>query len=313
MDSYTRIATEVIICALKDYRDPFLRCPRQNVRIQRWLTRGQGRTWCELIGIEHTVDRILKDTAKLNDNARARGAPGTFHEGESSKSLTPHNNITIGEINQCKMVGMRLLDLFCGAGGAGMGYHLAGFDVVGIDINPQPHYPFKFIQSDALVYLKEHGHEFDVIHASPPCQAYSQASIQWRKSGKDYPDLIEPTRKLLKQIGKPYIIENVPGAPLINPTILTGAYFGLKVRRRRLFETSFPVDFILLPTDGKTNFRMGRPIRDGEEITPVGHFSNIPYARKEMGIDWMTGKELTQAIPPAYTEFIGKQLLETIE
>jgi DNA (cytosine-5)-methyltransferase 1 len=206
----------------------------------------------------------------------------------------------------------RLLDLFCCAGGAGMGYHLAGFEVVGVDISFQKHYPFEFHQADALEYLKEHGHEFDVIHASPPCQAYSRASMQWRKDGKNYPDLIVPVRELLKLIGKPYIIENVPGAKLINPIVLTGAHFGLKVRRKRLFETSFTMPYFLLHPDRQTNFKMGRPIREGEEITPVGHFSNIAYARREMQIDWMTGAELTQAIPPAYTEFIGRQIINCL-
>lgn len=208
---------------------------------------------------------------------------------------------------------MKLLDLFCGAGGAAMGYYRAGFDdITGIDIVAQPHYPFKFIQADALEYLAEHGAEYDFIHASPPCQAYSRAGIQWRKAGKEYPDMVSATRKLLQSIGKPYVIENVSGAPLINPIKLVGAFFGLKVRRDRLFETSFPVPFFLIPNNNKSNFKMGRPLREGEEITPVGHFSNIPYARREMQIDWMTGKELTQAIPPAYTEWIGKQWLEGV-
>lgn len=209
---------------------------------------------------------------------------------------------------------MKLLDLYSGAGGAARGYHDAGFDdITGVDINPQPHYPYRFIQADALEYLAEHGHEYDFIHASPPCQAYSMAGTQWRNGGKEYPDLIAPTRDLLKKIGKPYVIENVPGAPLINPTVLNGAFFGMKVRRTRLFETSFEMPFIILPKEGKSNFRMGRPVKEGDIIVPVGHFSNIPYARREMGIDWMTGKELTQAIPPKYTEYIARQYLAQLE
>lgn len=205
---------------------------------------------------------------------------------------------------------MRLLDLFCGAGGAGMGYYQAGFEVVGVDINPQPHYPFEFHQADALELLLD---GFDVIHASPPCQAYSKASQQWRKAGKIYPDLIEPTRKLLKASGKPYIIENVLSAPLINPIVLNGAFFNLKVRRVRAFECNFKMPYIVLPKDAPAPFRRGRPIREGiDAITPVGHFSNVKYAQKEMGIDWMGQKELAQAIPPAYTEYIGKQLMRII-
>ena len=135
----------------------------------------------------------------------------------------------------------RLLDLFCGAGGAGMGYHRAGFDVVGVDLNPQPRYPFEFHQADALDYAREHGREFDAIHASPPCQAYSLASRQWRIRGRKYPVLIAKTRELLNAMAKPFVIENVPGAPLINPTVLYGTMFGLMTMRPRLFETSFAI------------------------------------------------------------------------
>ncbi len=205
---------------------------------------------------------------------------------------------------------MKLLDLFCGAGGAAVGYNRAGFDeIVGVDIKPQPHYPFEFVQGDALEYLREHGGEFDFIHASPPCQAYSMAGQQWRKAGKHYDDLVEPTRKLLIANGKPYVIENVPGAPLINPVILNGAFFGMNLRRNRLFETSFQFPFFLIPKEGPSNHRMGRPPKAHDPVVPVGHFSNIARARAVMGIDWMTQKEITQAIPPAYTEFIGRAAL----
>lgn len=194
-----------------------------------------------------------------------------------------------------------------------MGYHRAGFEVTGVDIRPRVRYPFTFIQADALEYLAAHWHEYDAIHASPPCQAYSMAGQQWRSAGKEYPDLVEPTRSALKATGLPYVIENVPGAPLINPIVLNGAMFGLLVRRVRLFECSFDVPFVLLPDDAPSTFRMGRPVKEGDAITPVGHFSNIPYARKQMEIDWMTGAELTQAIPPAYTLFIGEYLLKYLE
>jgi DNA (cytosine-5)-methyltransferase 1 len=205
---------------------------------------------------------------------------------------------------------VKLLDLFCGAGGAAMGYYRAGFtDITGIDNRPMPRYPFKFIQADALEYLAEHGTEYDVIHASPPCQAYSMAGQQWRASGKEYPDLIAQTRELLIKTGKPYVIENVPGAPLINPTVMNGALFGLNLRRTRCFETSYPVPLLLMPTQRKSKFRMGRPIVEGDDITPVGHFSNVSYAKRQMQIDWMTQAELAQAIPPAYTEWIGRQLM----
>lgn len=143
-----------------------------------------------------------------------------------------------------------------------MGYYHAGFDVVGVDIAPQPHYPFPFIQGEAIdVLVRMLGGEkflasdgvwygiddFSAIHSSPTCQKYSLATIQWRKRGNIYPDLIEKTREVLKMTGLPYVIENVPGAPLINPTELSGAKFGMLVRRRRLFETSFPMPLVLNP------------------------------------------------------------------
>jgi site-specific DNA-cytosine methylase len=128
----------------------------------------------------------------------------------------------------------RLLDLFCGAGGAGMGYHRAGFEVVGVDIAPQPHYPFEFHQGDALEYLAAHGHEFDAIHASPPCQRYS--SIQRiTKNKHKWPDLVDPVRQLLIKSGKPYVIENVQGAPLRVDAFMCGSMFGLGMIRHRIF------------------------------------------------------------------------------
>jgi len=222
----------------------------------------------------------------------------------------------------------RILDTFCKAGGAGMGYYQAGFEVVGVDIEPQKNYPFPFILGDAIDILRRmldgekflasdgiwYGiDDFDAIHASPPCQAYSLAGQQWRASGKEYPDLLDPTRKLLIVSEKPYVIENVPGAPLINPTILNGAFFGMNLRRTRLFETSFDIPFFLLPKEGPSRFRMGRKPRKSDPVVPVGHFSGIDRARKVMGIDWMTGAELTQAIPPAYTKFIGEHLIRYLE
>ncbi len=224
----------------------------------------------------------------------------------------------------------RLLDVYSGAGGCSEGYRRVGFAPYGIDNDPKPlrHYPFPWVCMDALEALERliegegltfsngetlYLSDFAAIHASPPCQDSSRAGRQWRNAGREYPKLIEPTRELLKVTGKPYVIENVPGAPLFNPTVLNGALFGLRVRRRRLFETSFPVDLILLPKESSSHFRMGRPMREGDIITPVGHFSNVHYARQEMGIDWMTRAELSQAIPPVYCNFIGKQLLAYLE
>ena len=136
----------------------------------------------------------------------------------------------------------RLLDLFCGAGGAGMGYSRAGFEVVGVDIAPQKHYPFEFHQADALEYLAQHGAEFDAIHASPPCQRYS-AITHAKRTENNYPDLIPSTREALIKCDRPYVIENVPRAPLINPLILCGTMFDLHVIRHRLFEMSNSIYF----------------------------------------------------------------------
>lgn len=202
-----------------------------------------------------------------------------------------------------------VLDAFCGAGGAGMGYYQAGFEVVGVDIKPQPRYPFKFIQADALEFIAANGHKFDVIHASPPCQSYS---VSAPLSNGNHPRLIEATRAALIATERPYVIENVPGAPLLNPIILNGAMFGLLVHRNRLFELSINIPFFLLPPTGKP-VKMGRKIKRGDIIQPVGNFSGVEYAREQMGIGWMTQKELAQAIPPAYTKWIGEQLIAILK
>ena len=213
---------------------------------------------------------------------------------------------------------MRLLDLFCGAGGAAMGYSRAGFDeIVGVDIKPQKNYPFMFVLGDALEYLREHGGEFDFIHASPPCQAWSVASTVYRRNGKVYPQLIADNRKLLVETGKPYVIENVIGAPLLNPIKLCGLMFGLKVFRHRLFEMPFFIFEPPHPTHknkqiGKGYFSVaggaGRWKSWGTVHRNVSKGTAAEW-RLAMGIDWMTRKELSQAIPPAYTECVGKQFL----
>jgi DNA (cytosine-5)-methyltransferase 1 len=202
----------------------------------------------------------------------------------------------------------KLLDLFCGAGGCTKGYQLAGFYVVGVDIKNQPRYcGDEFFQMDAIEYLKKHGHKYDVIHASPPCQAYGKT----KHLAGNHPKLIKEVRDLLIKTGKPYIIENVPGAPLNNPLLLNAAMFGMLVLRDRLFESNLPLPLVLLPQNPKP-VKMGRPVSNGQVIQPVGNFSGIDYARKQMGIDWMTQKEIAQAIPPAYTEFIGKHIIKLI-
>lgn len=219
----------------------------------------------------------------------------------------------------------RLLDLFCGAGGAAMGYHRAGFEIVGVDIKPQPHYPFGFVQENAFEYVAFHGAEFDVIHASPPCQAYSEATpIEHRAN---HPDLIGPTRAVLLAIGKPFVIENVESARarLVNPILLCGTMFGLPIWRHRYFEI-YPPRFWLVPPccHDRTPIDLGGefvqvPVLctgggDGRRQSRKNHRprGRVRDIRLAMGIDWMTQGELTEAIPPAYTEWIGRQLIEVL-
>jgi DNA (cytosine-5)-methyltransferase 1 len=215
----------------------------------------------------------------------------------------------------------RLLDLFCGAGGAAMGYHRAGFEVVGVDINAQPHYPFEFVQADALnftdrlIAYERQGiqwwGEFDAIHASPPCQAYSWSAKRW---DRERADLMAPTRDRLQASGLPYVIENVIGAPLIDPLTLCGTQFGLEVIRHRLFESS-----VLLLGPG-SRCRHAGSVKAGDYVTVAGHGGDNVKGRgsraakqRAMGIDWMTDDELNEAIPPAYTEWLGAQLMAVIE
>lgn len=237
-----------------------------------------------------------------------------------------------------------LLDLFCGAGGAAVGYARAGFEVIGVDHVAQPHYPFEFVQADAMTYPLD---GFDAIHASPPCQAFT--ALRTMPNARQYDDLLTPTRLRLDATGTPYIIENVEGAPMVGAFVrLCGSMFGLgtgdaELRRHRLFELrGF---YTLTPscahytrhlvigvygghgrdrrrtvgvygdgngrgyrrhpaTVGVVGNAGGQSARDGTQ-----QFST-DQRREAMGIDWMTGDELSQAIPPAYTEFIGAQLLD---
>lgn len=208
----------------------------------------------------------------------------------------------------------RLLDLFCGAGGAAVGYHRAGFDVVGVDIRPQPNYPFEFVQADALDYLRDL-HErplhvwYDAIHASPPCQRWLTVPKALRDS--EYPDLISPTRELLQATGLPYVIENVPQAPL-DGFILCGATFGLPVVRHRRFEVH--PDIGLAPsTCHQGSFGRGT---EHEGTYPFAHGAWRPAWREHVlpvVWPWMTLEESHDAIPPAYTQFIGTQLLFHLE
>lgn len=214
----------------------------------------------------------------------------------------------------------RLLDLFSCAGGAGMGYRRAGFDVVGVDIDPQPNYPFEFHQGDALEFLAEHGHEFDVIHASPPCQSFLNLGAVNRALGRtyEYPNLVEPTRDLLIASGKPYVIENVVGAPLLNAVQVCGTGLGLPLRRHRRFESNVRLEPIAC--DHKrfnvprywTSWRPNGEHRLSTVVQVYGNGGGSHEWPAAMGIDWMTKHEMAEAIPPAYTEWIGLQLCASL-
>jgi DNA (cytosine-5)-methyltransferase 1 len=229
----------------------------------------------------------------------------------------------------------RLLDLFCGAGGAAMGYHQAGFEVVGVDINPQPRYPFEFIQADALTLDRASVASFDAIHASPPCQAHT--AMKTMHNAKPHEDLVERTRALLIASGRPWAMENVIGAPLDAPIMLCGTMFGLGVedaelQRHRLFEMSDPPLFVPQCQHGRraTLGVYGGHVRNRKRARTIGIYGEgardsrrkfdkgvpdftVEQAREAMRIDWMTLAELCQSIPPAYTKWIGRHLLDAVQ
>lgn len=209
---------------------------------------------------------------------------------------------------------LSILDTFCCEGGAGAGYYQVGFKVTGIDIVEQHRYPFTFVHGDALKLLADHDFlaQFDAVHASPPCQAHSKAQ---RIQNNDHPDLIEPVRKLLIASGLPYVIENVRGAPLLDPIELCGCMFpGLGVYRERLFETSFKIIPPKHVEHTDPVVKMGRPPLPGHRMHVVGHFSGVDNARKAMGgMHWASREGLREALPIPYTRFIGKALIRHIE
>lgn len=226
-----------------------------------------------------------------------------------------------------------LLDLFCGAGGAAMGYHRAGFDVIGVDIKPQPHYPFEFFQRDALDILYILRNRMSVgwlggsgsvwssakpawagpsaIHASPPCQRYIRGGTIDKPK---HPDLLPTVREQLVSTGLPWVIENVPGAPMRPDIQLCGSQFGLEVRRHRWFEFSHAPTVLVSPCDHSQPVAgvYGNP--HGKRGAWPGMLpSDAETWSRAMGIDWMTASELADAIPPAYTAFVGQQLIEQLE
>ena len=209
----------------------------------------------------------------------------------------------------------RLLDLFCGAGGASMGYAEAGFDVTGIDIKHGKRYPYTYIRGDVRDYLNvEFLSQFDVIAASPPCQTFSATKHLRNAQGKSTSkvNMIPEVREALIASGKPYVIENVPNAPLINPIQLCGSAFNLKVRRHRLFESN-----VALTGSWCDHKAQGKPVgiygsmRD--EIPNGGHTAKtMDEANEAMGITHMIWGELVESIPPAYTRYIGMQICDAL-
>lgn len=208
----------------------------------------------------------------------------------------------------------RLLDLCCCAGGAAKGYHDAGFEVVGWDIEPQPNYPYEFHQGDALEVLRDLNYvrSFDAVHASFPCQLFTAYRRKGHGVGDGYLNLIPEGRELLEATRLPYIIENVPSAPLRHPIMLCGSSFGLDVRRHRIFESNVPLMAIpcdhswqtprFAPATNRTNLR--RTVEVGVWRIP------LDVQQAAMGMGWTTLHELSEAVPPAYTHYLGAQLLE---
>jgi len=226
-----------------------------------------------------------------------------------------------------------LLDAFCGAGGAGYGYWLAGFNVVGVDIAPQPRYPFFFVQGDAIAFIEQYGGLFDAIHASPPCQEYSvtrhlrdaNAEIKGYTPNVQ-PKLIKPVRDLLVSLKRPWIIENVPQSPMPGAIQLCGSMFDLPLLRHRWFESSHllfapgpcrhPKGFYGVvggKTRGYGTFTSGRFYTDakGNRRKREG-YPGKKFGEQAMGINWMTVPEMSEAVPPAYTRYIGSQLMRAV-
>jgi DNA (cytosine-5)-methyltransferase 1 len=218
---------------------------------------------------------------------------------------------------------MRLLDLFCCAGGAGMGYHVAGFDVTGVDINPQPNYPFDFMQADVLTLDVGFLRLFDAIHASPPCQGYS--SMRHVPNTVGAPLLIEEVRRLLQKADRPFIIENVEqaGWAMGDPIVLCGSMFDLgteghELRRHRLFESNIkisapgPCRHSAQPVVGVYggHARRRSAVHGGRKTKDTWKHGHKHAMQDAMGMRWGTCTEISEAIPPSYTEHLGRQLME---
>lgn len=227
---------------------------------------------------------------------------------------------------------MRLLDLYCCQGAASEGYRRAGFDVYGVDIDPQPRYPFAFRRDGAITALSKllQGKKIDfgrqvgdawhpewiglddfaAIHASPPCQAFTNAQ---KLQGNKHPELIGVTRDYLLEADLPYVIENVPGAPVRADIELCGATFGLHTYRHRLFESNVPLTQPVHQAHIAPTVKMGRPVTEGDWYHAVGNFSGVDYIRRDLGVPWMNRDGIRECIPPAYTEHVGHDLMRATE
>jgi DNA (cytosine-5)-methyltransferase 1 len=208
---------------------------------------------------------------------------------------------------------MRVADICCCQGGAAAGYAALGWDVTGVDINPQPRFPWRFVQADAVSFIRAHGREFGFIHISPPCQAYSDCQ---RIMDREHPSLIEPARRALEESGVPYVIENVGGAveELRNPVMLCGQMFGVpRTYRHRYFEAGgWDLPQPEHPEHTARQAKMGRAPAGGEFIHAVGNFSGVQIIRDAWNVPWMNRDGIREAIPPVYSEWIGRKFLESL-
>lgn len=205
----------------------------------------------------------------------------------------------------------RALELFCRQGGSAMGLYRAGFDVHGVDIEPQPRFPFSFAQADAIEYVRDHGHQFNLISGGPPCQRYS---LTQRIQGNEHPDLIGAFREAAQASGQPYLIENVEEARplLIDPVMMCGYSFGMRTDRHRLFESSVPLFELAHRKHEQQKVKMGRALQPGDRYHAIGNFSGVPYVRADMDVGWMSREGIRECVPPAFTEFIGRQIIEQL-
>jgi DNA (cytosine-5)-methyltransferase 1 len=212
--------------------------------------------------------------------------------------------------------GLTVLDLCCCSGGASMGYYLAGFDVVGVDIEPRPNYPFPFVQADAIDYVRKRGHEFSLVHASWPCQHRAAITKGTNRHLQDrYPDLLEPGREAMLEAGRPYVIETTEARPDI---VLCGTQFGLPILRHRRFEVHgwMPMAIPHTPHRGRVRGWRHGTFYEGDYLAVYGKGggkASVPEMQAALGIDWTdVHEELTEAIPPAYTRFLGEQAAQQL-